>query len=67
MCLEGTGVSSGIENNETGFVEKNDINILAKKLDQLIKNVDLVQKTGKNAKERRDSRKKQQTKKRKNL
>lgn len=52
LCLEGTGVASGIENNDTGFVEKNDIKILASKLDELSKNVDFVQKIGKNAKER---------------
>lgn len=52
LCLENTGVSSGIENNVTGFIEKKDINLLAEKLDFLIKNVDLVQKIGKNAKDR---------------
>lgn len=52
LCLENTGVSSGIKNNETGFVEKNDIVSLAAKLDFLSKNVDFVQKIGKNAKEK---------------
>ena len=52
LCLENTGASSGIINNETGFIEKNDINKLANRLDFLIKNVDFVQKIGKNAKDR---------------
>ena len=52
LCLENTGVASGIENNETGFVEKNDVLILAKKIDDLSKNVDFVKKIGQNAKER---------------
>ena len=52
LCLENTGVSSGIENNVTGFVEKNNINSLVQRLDFLIKNVDFVQKIGKNAKDR---------------
>ena len=52
LCLENTGVSSGIEDNVTGFVEKNNINSLVKRLDFLTKNVDFVQKIGKNAKDR---------------
>lgn len=52
LCLENTGVSSGIENNVTGFVEKNNINSLVQRLDFLTKNVDFVQKIGKNAKDR---------------
>ena len=44
-------MSSGLKNNETGFVEKNDISSLVSKLDYLIKNVDFVKKIGKNAKE----------------
>lgn len=52
LCLEGTGVASGIVNNETGFIEKNDKARLTNRLDELIKNVDLVRKIGKNAKDR---------------
>lgn len=52
LCLEGTGVASGIDNNETGFVEKNDVKTLAQKIDELSKNVDFVKKIGQNAKER---------------
>ena len=52
LCLEGTGVASGIENNKTGFVEENDTIKLACRLNDLSKNVDLVQKIGKNAKDR---------------
>lgn len=52
LCLENTGVSSGIENNVTGFVEKNDVESMVTKLDFLSKNVDFVQKIGKNAKDR---------------
>lgn len=51
LCLENTGVSSGIKNNETGFVEKNDVKLLAQRLNELSKNVDFVKKIGKNAKE----------------
>ena len=51
LCLEKTGVSSGIKNNETGFVEKNDVKLLAERLNDLSKNVDFVQKIGKNAKD----------------
>lgn len=52
LCLENTGVSSGIENNETGFIEKYDVCLIAKKIDELSKNVDFVKKIGQNAKER---------------
>ena len=52
LCLEGTGVASGIVNNETGFIEKNNKARLTNRLDELIKNVDLVRKIGKNAKDR---------------
>lgn len=52
LCLDNTGVSSGLVNNETGFVEKNNIENLVKKIDELSKNVDFVQKIGKNAKEK---------------
>lgn len=52
LCLEGTGVASGIENNDTGFIEKNDVNLLVQKIDELSKNVDFVKKIGQNAKER---------------
>lgn len=51
LCLENTGVSSGLKNNETGFIEKNNLSNLVSRLDYLIKNVDFVKKTGKNAKE----------------
>ena len=51
LCLENTGVSSGIKNNETGFVEKNDVKLLAERLNELSKNVDFVKKIGKNAKD----------------
>lgn len=51
LCLENTGVSSGIKNNETGFVEKNDVKLLAQRLNELSKNVDFVKKIGINAKE----------------
>lgn len=50
LCLEDTGVSSGIVNNETGFIEKNDVLSLAKKIDDLSKNVDFVKNIGQNAK-----------------
>lgn len=52
LCLENTGVASGIENNDTGFIEKNDVLSLAQKIDALSKNVDFVKKIGQNAKER---------------
>lgn len=52
LCIKDTGVSSGIKNDETGFVEENDIKLLASKLDFLSKNVDFVKKIGKNAKEK---------------
>lgn len=52
LCLENTGVSSGLKNNETGFIEKNDVKSLAQKIDELSKNVDFVQKIGKNSKEK---------------
>lgn len=52
LCLKGTGVASGIENNVTGFVEEKNIKNLAVKLDELSKNVDFVQKIGKIAKDR---------------
>ena len=51
LCLENTGVASGIKNNETGFIEKEDVKILTKKIDELSKNVDFVKNIGKNAKE----------------
>lgn len=50
LCIEGTGASSYITNNENGFVCKNDKNEFVQKLDFLIKNVDFVKKIGKNAK-----------------
>lgn len=49
LCLKGTGVASGLKDNETAFVEENDIEKLTQRLDFLSKNVDLVQKIGKNA------------------
>ena len=52
LCLEDTGVASGIKNNETGFIEKDDVQVLAKKIDELSKNVDFVKNIGKNAKEK---------------
>ena len=52
LCLENTGVSSGIKDNQTGFVEKNEISNLVNRLDYLVKNVDFVKNIGKNAKER---------------
>lgn len=52
LCLEGTGVSSGLVDNDTAFIEKNDIENLANRLNELSKNVDFVQKVGKNAKDR---------------
>lgn len=52
LCLAGTGVASGIEENITGFIEENNVEKLASKLEFLSKNVDFVQKTGKNAKDR---------------
>ncbi len=52
LCLEGTGVASGIENDVTGFVETNDVLKLAQRINELSKNVDFVKKTGQNAKER---------------
>lgn len=50
LCIEHTGASSYITNNENGFVCKNDKNEFVQKLDFLIKNVDFVKKIGKNAK-----------------
>ncbi len=52
LCLAGTGVASGLDDNETGFLENNDISCLVKRIDELSKNVDLVEKVGKNAKEK---------------
>ena len=52
LTIENTGVASGIKNNDTGFIEKNDVKILANKIDDLSKNVDFVKKIGQNAKER---------------
>lgn len=52
LCLKNTGVSSGLVNNDTGFVEEKDIEKLAKRIDFLSKNVDFVQNIGKNAKEK---------------
>lgn len=49
LCLNGTGVASGLKDNETAFIEENDVLKLAQRIDFLSKNVDLVQKIGKNA------------------
>lgn len=49
LCLNDTGVASGLNNNDTAFIEENDVNKLAARLDFLSKNVDLVEKIGKNA------------------
>ena len=50
LCIEDTGVSSNMINNENGFIEKNDKNAFVERLDFLIKNVDFVKKVGENAK-----------------
>ncbi len=52
LCLKNTGVSSGLVDNDTGFIEENDTEKLAKRIDFLSKNVDFVQNIGKNAKEK---------------
>lgn len=52
LCLKNTGVSSGLVDNDTGFIEEKDIEKLAERIDFLSKNVDFVQNIGKNAKEK---------------
>lgn len=49
LCIEGTGVASNMTDNHNGFIEKNDKNSFVKRLNYLIKNVDLVKNIGKNA------------------
>ena len=51
LCAENTGVSSSLIDNETGFVEKLDIESMVNRLVFLSKNVDFVKIIGKNAKE----------------
>ena len=50
LCIENTGVSANMTNNVNGFIETNDKKAFVERLDYLIKNVDFVQKIGKNAK-----------------
>lgn len=50
LCIKGTGAASYIKDNENGFLCKYDKNEFVKKLDFLVKNVEIVQKIGKNAK-----------------
>lgn len=52
LCLKNTGVSSGLVDNDTGFIEEKDADKLAERIDFLSKNVDFVQNIGKNAKEK---------------
>lgn len=49
FCLENTGAASNIIDNQNGFLEKNDIRKCANRLYFLIKDVNFVQKIGKNA------------------
>ena len=49
LCIENTGVASGIKNNETGFIEKNDLKLMVEKLNFLVNNVKIVKEVGKNA------------------
>lgn len=50
LCIEGTGVASNMTDNVNGFIEKNNKEAFVQRLNDLIKNVDFVQKIGKNAK-----------------
>ena len=52
LCLEDTGVASGLIDNDTGFIEKNSVSKIVDRINELSKNVDLVRKIGKNAKDR---------------
>ena len=49
LCIENTGVSANMINNQNGFIEKYDKDAFVQRLDFLIKNVDFVKKIGKNA------------------
>lgn len=49
LCIEDTGVSCNMKDNQNGFIEKYDKDSFVKRLDYLIKNVDFVKKIGKNA------------------
>lgn len=51
ICIENTGVASSMTDNQNAFIEKYDKSAFVKRIDFLIKNVDFVQKIGKNAKE----------------
>lgn len=49
ICIEKTGVASVIKDNHNGFIEKNDVMAFVNRIDGLIKNVDFLEKVGKNA------------------
>lgn len=49
LCVENTSLSSVMTDNHNGFICKNDKDEIVNRLDFLIKNVDFVEKVGKNA------------------
>lgn len=49
LCIENTSLSSVMTDNHNGFICKNDKDEIVDRLDSLIKNVDFVEKVGKNA------------------
>lgn len=51
LVLEGTGASERFTDNETGFISKNDVNVVANRIEELMNNEELLRRVGRRAHE----------------